>query len=107
MVNYTWWNPLSNPLPEVPSDRSETPEEAMASSLLSLVDPSSLTNLSELDELFCRDTEPFSELFEVTPLIIFLGKASETPLYIMTNRTYGRIKKNYDTLALPLTGFFS
>jgi len=63
--NYTWWNPLSNPLPEVPVDRSETPEEAMQSSLLSLVEPSSVGNLAELDELFCRDTEPFSELFEV------------------------------------------
>ena len=47
------------------SDRSETPEEAMESSLLSLVEPSSVANLAELDELFCRDTEPFSELFEV------------------------------------------
>ena len=65
--NFTLWNPLSSPLPEVPSNRSETPEEALESSLLSLVDPAagSLTNLAELDELFCRDTEPFSELFQV------------------------------------------
>ena len=67
--NYTFWNPLSNPLPELPSNRSETPAEAMESSLLGLVEPSSLANLAELDELFCRDTEPFSELFEV-PLLI-------------------------------------
>merc|ERR1712130_561447 len=39
--------------------------EAMQSSLLSLVEASSLENLVQLDELFCRDTEPFSELFEV------------------------------------------
>ena len=71
--NYTWWNPLSNPLPEVPSDRSETPEEAMQSSLLSLVEPSYVGNLAELDELFCRDTEPFSELFEVALKRIYLN----------------------------------
>jgi len=61
----TFWNPLSNPLPQLASNRSETPAEAIQSSLLELVDPSSLANLAELDELFCRDTEPFSELFEV------------------------------------------
>merc|ERR1712107_20437 len=36
----------------------------MESSLLGLVEPS-MENLTQLDELFCRDTEPFSEFFEV------------------------------------------
>ena len=45
----------------------------MQSSLLSLVEPSSVGNLAELDELFCRDTEPFSELFEVALKRIYLN----------------------------------
>ena len=36
-----------------------------------LVKFSAVENLAQLDELFCRDTEPFSEFFEVVPSITF------------------------------------
>ena len=36
-----------------------------------LVQFAAVENLAQLDELFCRDTEPFSEFFEVVPSITF------------------------------------
>jgi len=64
----TWTNPLSRPDPIFHPDRAETPEEALEQSLLSVVSPNMTgTGMElELEELFCRDVEAFSEVFEVS-----------------------------------------
>jgi len=64
----TWTNPLSRPDPVFHPDRAETAEEALEQSLLSVVSPN-MTGAGmklELEELFCRDVEAFSEVFEVS-----------------------------------------
>lgn len=51
---------------DIPNNRSQTVEEALAGSLFSVIseDFSDLT-LTELDEAFCRDIEVYSEAFEM------------------------------------------
>ena len=52
----------------IPTDRTETPEESLEESILSILTSSNSTNLTKeaLDEAFCRDVEAFSEAFQVS-----------------------------------------
>ena len=54
---------------EIPTNRTQTPSEAGEHSLLTSL-ASNNTNITEeeLDEAFCRDTEAFSEVFQVDDL---------------------------------------
>jgi len=54
----------------IPTDRTETPEESLEESILSILTSSNSTNLTRntLDEAFCRDIEAFSEAFQVDDL---------------------------------------
>ena len=58
----------------IPTDRTETPEESLEESILSILTSSNSTNLTRntLDEAFCRDIEAFSEAFQVN----FLHKSA-------------------------------
>ena len=51
----------------IPTNRTETPEESLEESILSILTSSNTTNLTKetLDEAFCRDIEAFSEAFQV------------------------------------------
>ena len=51
----------------IPTNRTETPEESLEESILSILTSSNTTNLTKetLDEAFCRDVEAFSEAFQV------------------------------------------
>ena len=48
---------------------TETPEESLEESILTILTSSNSTNLTRdsLDEAFCRDVEAFSEAFQVKP----------------------------------------
>ena len=54
----------------IPTNRTETPEESLDESILSILTSSNSTNLTKqtLDEAFCRDVEAFSEAFQVNLL---------------------------------------
>jgi len=54
----------------IPTNRTETPEESLEESILSILTSSNTTNLTKetLDEAFCRDVEAFSEAFQVDDL---------------------------------------
>ena len=69
--------------PTFPSDRAQTPIEAVEDSLLVLVNHN-MTGLTRatLDELFCRDMEAFSEVFDVTEAI---GRPSSCPPLVEAN----------------------
>ena len=55
---------------EIPVNRTQSPAEGLEDSLLSILTTSNSTNLTSevLDEAFCRDTEAFSEAFQVDDL---------------------------------------
>ena len=46
--------------------RTQTGEESLKESLLSVITASDNATLEVLDEAFCRDAEAFSEAFQVT-----------------------------------------
>ena len=54
----------------IPTNRTETPEESLDESILSILTSSNSTNLTKqtIDEAFCRDVEAFSEAFQVNLL---------------------------------------
>ena len=54
---------------EIPTNRTQTPSEAVEHSLLtSLASNTAYITEQEVDEAFCRDTEAFSEAFQVDDL---------------------------------------
>ena len=54
---------------EIPTNRTQTPSEAVEHSLLtSLASINTYITEQEVDEAFCRDTEAFSEAFQVDDL---------------------------------------
>ena len=80
---------LASRQPTFPSDRAETQEEALKHSLLAVVSPHSYVTSSlvyftraTLDELFCRDVEAFSEVFDVTEAI---GRPPSCPPLVEAN----------------------
>ena len=80
---------LASRQPTFPSDRAETQEEALKHSLLAVVSPHSYVTSSlvyftraTLDELFCRDVEAFSEVFDVSEAI---GRPPSCPPLVEAN----------------------
>jgi len=59
---------LGNTTIEIPTNRTQTVEEGLKESLLSVVTASDNVTLDVLNEAFCRDAEAFSEAFEVDDL---------------------------------------
>jgi len=60
---------LGNATLEIPTNRTQTGEESLKESLLSVITASDNATLEVLDEAFCRDAEAFSEAFQVDDTI--------------------------------------
>jgi len=56
---------LGNATIEIPTNRTQTAEEGLKESLLSVITASDNVTLDVLNEAFCRDAEAFSEAFQV------------------------------------------
>jgi len=60
---------LGNVTIEIPTNRTQTAEEGLKESLLSVITASDNATLDVLNEAFCRDAEAFSEAFQVDDTI--------------------------------------
>jgi len=60
---------LGNTTLEIPTNRTQTGEESLKESLLSVITASDNATLEVLNEAFCRDAEAFSEAFQVDDTI--------------------------------------
>merc|ERR1712181_63156 len=60
---------LANVTIQIPTNRTQTAEEGLKESLLSVITASENATLDVLNEAFCRDTEAFSEAFQVDDTI--------------------------------------
>jgi len=60
---------LGNATIEIPTNRTQTGEESLKESLLSVITASDNVTLDVLNEAFCRDAEAFSEAFQVDDTI--------------------------------------